>query len=683
MKLLFLILGCCVSVSVLADESDFTQTPDLPLVSSAARIPQLMPDAAASITVITRETIDASGARTLPEVFRLVPGFSVYRVNANKTAVSYHGVSDDFPNRVEVRIDNRTAYMPMMSTVDWTSLGITLDDVERIEVVRGSNSAAQGSNAFLGAINIQTRNPMLSDTYDVTTTVGNRTTYDQHLSYATTTDIGSFRVSSSYQSNNGSNRYDDGINRGVLNVSGMIPLDAASTLSFNAGVDRGYIVSSTDYSNASRQMLIHGKRHHRSQFQNLTYEHLLSDDSTIRLNLSHTQASLKTPQATNDQLRQFFSLGAIPDSIIDQFRSVNTGLNSVAEDGKNNSWTTEAQWSKRYQDIAVVGGIEIQHNDISSPVLLQRGSESENRFATFGTLEWHATPNWIFNTGLRQERNTANTTANSYRQSATYKPDADSSIRLAYAHSERLPSLLEDNQNGRYYLPSAGGRELLTVDSNTLEKLAPEVNKSWELAYYRAFEDHNYIDVRLFDEHIEDAIGSYHRAITDADIGSDTPSSSLSSTVRSHNNVYEWRNRGVELQSRIQLNDELWTLLNYTYQHVNGTPTTADFSQTPINSYTPRHMGSVILAWNPVPQWHYSLIQYYQSGTHWIQNERTYQRNWKRTDLKVTKDWALERQMQLQTSLLVQGLFDSQYHEYSIDNEYGRGIFFQLKLSKR
>lgn len=683
MKRLFLVIGCCISVSVLADESDFTQTPDLPLVSSAAKIPQLLPDAAASITVITREEIEASGVRTLPEVFRLVPGFSVYRVDANKSAVSYHGVSDDFPNRLEVCVDNRTVYMPMMSTVDWTSLGISLDDVERIEVVRGSNSAAQGSNAFLGSINIQTRNPMLDDTFNINSSIGNRNSYNQHLSYSKTTGLGSFRLSASYQNNNGSNRYDDGMNRGLLNLSGMIPLDVASTLTFSAGVDRGYIVSSTDYSNSSRNLLIHGKRHHRSQFQNITYDRVLADESHIKINLSHTQTSLKTPSATNDQLRQFFSLGTVSNNQIDEFRSVNTGLNAIAENGKNDSWNGEAQWSKRFEDVALVAGVEIQHNNINSPVLIQRNNEAENKISTFGTVEWHATPNWIFNSGLRQERNTANTTANSYRQSATYKPDVDSSIRLAYAHSERLPSLLEDNQNGRYYLPVPGGRELLRIDSNQLEKSDPEINNSWELAYYHAFQDHNYIDVRLFDEHIKDAIGSYERPVTPKDIGYDTPSPSLVPTVRSHGNVYDWRNRGLELQSRVQLNNKLWTLINYSYQSVSGTPTLADYSQAPIRSYTPRHTASLILAWNPVPEWNYSLIQYYQSGVHWTQNERTYQSTWKRTDIKVTKNWNLEKRMQLKTSLLLQGIFDSEYQEYSIDNEYGRGIFLQFTLSKR
>jgi len=62
-----------------------------------------------------------------------------YSVTRNRSAVTYHGMSDPFPNRLEVMITGRSIYLPMLFTVDWGSIGISLDDIRHIEVIRGSN----------------------------------------------------------------------------------------------------------------------------------------------------------------------------------------------------------------------------------------------------------------------------------------------------------------------------------------------------------------------------------------------------------------------------------------------------------------------------------------------------------------------------------------------------------------
>src|SRR5690554_4788193 len=118
-------------------EQDFLV--DIPEVTSATRLSQKLTETPASVSIIDRKTIIASGARTIPGLMRLVPGFQSFHVSANKFATTYHGASDNFPRRLEVMIDGRSVYLRLLATVDWTSLGISLDDIERIEVVRGSN----------------------------------------------------------------------------------------------------------------------------------------------------------------------------------------------------------------------------------------------------------------------------------------------------------------------------------------------------------------------------------------------------------------------------------------------------------------------------------------------------------------------------------------------------------------
>jgi iron complex outermembrane receptor protein len=111
----------------------------------------------AAIHVITQEDIRRSGATTIAELFRRVPGLSVARVDANKWAVSARGFNDRFANKLLVQIDGRTVYSPIFSGVFWDTVDYPLDDIERIEVIRGPGASTWGANAMNGVINILTK----------------------------------------------------------------------------------------------------------------------------------------------------------------------------------------------------------------------------------------------------------------------------------------------------------------------------------------------------------------------------------------------------------------------------------------------------------------------------------------------------------------------------------------------
>jgi len=130
---------------------------EVPVVLTASRLRQPVLDAPAAVTVIDRELIRLSGAREAVELFRLVPGFVLITDNGNTQAVTLHGLADVFSRRFQVLVDGRSIYLPSLGGVAWSELGVALDDIERIEVIRGPNSATYGSNAFLGVINIITR----------------------------------------------------------------------------------------------------------------------------------------------------------------------------------------------------------------------------------------------------------------------------------------------------------------------------------------------------------------------------------------------------------------------------------------------------------------------------------------------------------------------------------------------
>jgi len=126
-------------------------------VTSVSRREEPLFEAGAAITVLTQEDVRRSGATCIPELLRLVPGLQVARVNASQWAISSRGFNNQFANKLLVLIDGRTVYTPLFGGVYWDVQDLLLDDIERIEVIRGPGATLWGANAVNGVINIITR----------------------------------------------------------------------------------------------------------------------------------------------------------------------------------------------------------------------------------------------------------------------------------------------------------------------------------------------------------------------------------------------------------------------------------------------------------------------------------------------------------------------------------------------
>ncbi len=127
-------------------------------VYSASRRLELVQGIPAAIFVLTNEDIRRSHATSIPEALRLVPGVDVGRVDANKWAVSIRGFNSREANKLLILIDGRTVYDPLFSGTLWESQDVMLEDVDRIEVIRGPGGTLWGANAVNGVINIITKN---------------------------------------------------------------------------------------------------------------------------------------------------------------------------------------------------------------------------------------------------------------------------------------------------------------------------------------------------------------------------------------------------------------------------------------------------------------------------------------------------------------------------------------------
>jgi iron complex outermembrane recepter protein len=141
-------------------------------VTSVSKRAQKVADAAAAIFVITQEDIRRTGATSIPEALRLVPGLEVARIDQNKWAIGARGFNGRFDNKLLVLIDGRSVYTPLFSGVYWNVQDVMLEDVDRIEVIRGPGATLWGANAVDGVINVITKKAKSTQSAVVTAGAG-------------------------------------------------------------------------------------------------------------------------------------------------------------------------------------------------------------------------------------------------------------------------------------------------------------------------------------------------------------------------------------------------------------------------------------------------------------------------------------------------------------------------------
>jgi iron complex outermembrane receptor protein len=127
------------------------------LVSSVTRKESTVGRSPAAVFVITPEMIQRSGANNVPDLLRMVPGLDVAQIDANKWAISCRGFNNLYAGMLLVQIDGRAIYSQIFSGVFWDAQDLVLEDIERIEVVRGPGATVWGANAVNGVINIITK----------------------------------------------------------------------------------------------------------------------------------------------------------------------------------------------------------------------------------------------------------------------------------------------------------------------------------------------------------------------------------------------------------------------------------------------------------------------------------------------------------------------------------------------
>ncbi|MEQ1779175.1 MAG: TonB-dependent receptor [Nitrosomonas sp.] len=163
-QLISIAMVCAASFAVAGNQSANNQLLNLSIeelmnvkVTTESRRPQKLAEIPSAVFVITQDDIRRSGATNIPDALRMAPGVQVERVGTDKWAVSIRGFNGVYDNKLQVLMDGRSVYSPIFSGVLWEQQDTLMEDIERIEVIRGPAAVSWGSNAVNGVINIITK----------------------------------------------------------------------------------------------------------------------------------------------------------------------------------------------------------------------------------------------------------------------------------------------------------------------------------------------------------------------------------------------------------------------------------------------------------------------------------------------------------------------------------------------
>lgn len=642
----------------LADDL-FLDDPALPQVLTATRLKQAAAAVPGSMTVLDRQLIDASGARDIPELLRLVPGMLVGYRNGNQATVNYHGTNATEARRLQVLVDGRSQYRPGLATVDWSDIPVAIEDIERIEVFRGPNTVSYGANALMGVINIITRAPADSDGTRLKYTQGQRDIRDWYASQGFGQGGHDLRLSLSGQQDDGFDHdeigqdYRDGRRLSRFNLSASHALATDQTLDWQLAAKEGSKQRPNSYRpvfagipNGSDNADIEARDYAAS----LRWTFDASPDHSLYVQ-GYAQQWERLQEWRPCEATIAFSpqLGALwqidpgyvealtanirrgvfspPSGTAQQQGLATQVLQQLAGPGQQpvcgyiDQNTRETRYDLELQDtlslsdrLRLVSGVNYRYDRAVSETYLG-GRINNEVWRLFGHLEWRMSEHWLLQGGAMLESDQLSGSSLSPRLAANYLITPRHGLRAVYSEAVRSPDMFEDNadwsyrlqspspplQNDRYFARAQG--------SGTLDR---EIMRSRELGYNGQFEtpDLN-VDIKLFHDEITRMISEPLRLVDF------TPSNGNRISFDGAETQLDWR---LGRQDRLRL----------TYAYIEF-----DASHRLDQRLTPRHSGSAGWLRDWGRGWSSALFYY---GADQLNEYR-----FERVDLRVAKRLALGR----------------------------------------
>jgi iron complex outermembrane recepter protein len=465
---------------VVASEKDYFD--DMPVVLSVSRLPQRLDETPGAVTVLDRDFIRRSGARDVADLLRLVPGFqssaSFYSV---APTASYHGAFDSYSNRMQVLVDGRSVYSPyFIGSVGPGLQTVALEDIERIEILRGSNSAAYGARAFLGVVNIVTRHTSVTLGTQGALTAGQNGVRDAQARLGWGNDTATYRITVDQRADDGlaGSNGNNQVNR--FNFRSDFFTSAGDEVQLRLG---NYAIDSGKGFPGNINDPLRNSQFDSSYVQ-ADWRRSLSADEDLAVSWSHTQETY---------LDDFpFPLAALGLK----------GTYVVSGSGQASSDALSLQHTFRASPVTrVVWGGEFRHETVTSAALYATDADFVTDFTRlFGNLEWRAAPSVVVNAGAMAEKSSVTGETLSPRLMANWHFAQGQTLRAGVSKAYRPPSTFEKFVDLKYVLPN--GRTIQQILATG--HVSPERVVTNELGYLGEFPQWGAsLDVRAYREKID------------------------------------------------------------------------------------------------------------------------------------------------------------------------------------
>jgi iron complex outermembrane recepter protein len=472
---------------------------------SPTRLKQTPHDIPASVSRITQETIRQLQLNSLPEVFRYIAGMTHVQLVGYAHAAAYHETGLDAPQRVMLLIDGISIYRPFYSLSSWSSLPLTINDIDYIEVTRSPGAASYGINSLMAVINIVTKDPLNSSAVSSNITRGGNDYHRLDLSFSGKPAAAlAYRISASASSDDGidytlGDSFDstytprddhkiDLVNSAVnikINQSTQASLslyyansvaedfstDPGGEHQFNANEDKiktksNYFAGSINHSISAHHDLIF-KAYYTTVRQ--TYNPIFCDFTVFFseplaqlsfLNLDYAAALLSSSDPANTVPRTGLPQeDALRDQFIEEQDNYFDALYRRRTCGNEDHNSLEKNISVELEDtyifsenMRLVSGFGTNRQHLDSIRVFQ-GEVSSTTYRLFANAETRL-KRWVFNTGAMLEYNDEafNQSALSPRLGANYRLNNDSTLRFVLSKAIQIPDLSERELDSRMYL---------------------------------------------------------------------------------------------------------------------------------------------------------------------------------------------------------------------------------------
>ena len=487
LRLLLPLLSSAGALSVLMGAGSVSASDvffsDIPVVLTASRMAQSPVDAPVAVTLIDREMINASGFTEIHDLLRLVPGFLVADWPGGSPIVARHGLADAYDRRIKVMIDGRTVNLPLRGDTAWQDLPVRVDDIDRIEVVRGAHGAAYGVNAFDGVINIITRSPSTEDGAALVTRVGENGFSDVGFRVSGMNEAGvDWRLTGSRrQAENYRPRYDDrtGSPTAAEEIDNtLVSLSAAKQLTNRDEINMHLAASDSVAERGNNEDVDEPLRDEESQsrFLHLSWRRSLGVESELNVHLSHQ----------SERFRAEWIRGAAP--YVPRDKNTDSRRDEI-----------ELQYTSRLSPAwRLLLGAGVRREAVESISYLNRDHAIKGTSSQlFGTVTWNATDRLKLDVGGTLESHHYSDTLFSPRLGLNYALSSESAVRFSSGVSYRAPSFFESHAEEVLRV----GDKVKWVGTRSVNPIDAERVQHVEVGYVAQFRELGVgVDVRAFHE---------------------------------------------------------------------------------------------------------------------------------------------------------------------------------------